>query len=184
MIPDSHIARHKYARLPLHRLILHRLLHLPETERRMGPASTFWAYTLEKRISSIRSQIKSRMHPYSNLVGRILTQERLRVFEYATNISLAPPELPCARPRPRRTVAVDTATVTLRHPHLPQYKMTCAERQAVDKLYRTEVLVGDGQQQVFIFLSTSSDRAKADTTVSDAVLVRGEMGPGNDDEWG
>lgn len=102
---NSHIIRLRYHRLSWQRLILHRLLHIADTELAMGPAPNYWAYTLEKRVSTLRNQIHCRKYPYSNLVNRLLVYEKLRQLEWKFDIQLQREEV--AQRQGSRTYTTD-----------------------------------------------------------------------------
>lgn len=159
------IVKYRYDRMPLQKSILHRLLHLADTAYFMGPCRNFWAYSLEKRISGIRSQIHSAKHPYTNLSNRLCALEGLQNIYYRSSEDLRLNLHPLPPPT-NGMVPLDARGFELHGPRSFQ-ALTADELTAVLPVYRQRYGVDKG-----IFACIFSGHLSASYTVVDSNYCR------------
>ena len=69
-------------------LIIHGLLHIAPSIRRVGPVWTYWAFPTERFCGFLNPAIKSRKHPWTNLDNHLILRAQITQIMHVYNIRL------------------------------------------------------------------------------------------------
>lgn len=75
-------------------MVFHYLLHVKASIDDCGPCWTFWQYPMERLCGILQPLVRSRLHPYTNLVNNILTIDRFNYIRFLPEVCarLFPPK--------------------------------------------------------------------------------------------
>jgi len=72
--------------LPAYKMVFHYLLHLKASIDDCGPCWTFWQYPMERLCEILQPLVRSRLHPYTNLVNNITTLDRFNYIHFLPDV--------------------------------------------------------------------------------------------------
>ena len=73
-------------RLPAYKMVFHYLLHMKKSIQDCGPCWTFWQYPMERLCGMLQPLVRSRLHPYTNLVNNISMWETFNHIHFLLDV--------------------------------------------------------------------------------------------------
>jgi len=73
-------------RLPAYKMVFHYLLHMKKSIQDCGPCWTFWQYPMERLCGMLQPLVRSRLHPYTNLVNNISMWETFNHIHFLPDV--------------------------------------------------------------------------------------------------